>query len=372
MDERVDVANTDNMPIAKLLLQARNSIFDEELHHELNREARNLVNQGVRCVGDAVILPYEGEKLIEIDLVSLGDTNPAVSHLEFSSSSRKIAQGDDIVLKSVAISLRILLSHAHRQRLMQRSQPPPPIRGTNPPRPIYPIIKPILEILRHRSDVRAARTFLEHLEKHLSAATLNFNMEHFKTSPDLASLPSPATSATTSATEALANFLTASPHTSIVIHLPSNLTALKVEFHTSFVPPTMGTVYQATILSYPPASSLANLPQNIQFPSLSALEEHILHLLMLDIISLISANPATGSGWITISPYDGQLVRKNRERTVGQTFTIVVEKERLSLECRTVGRGTDHLRTVRWGEGEEEGYEKKGLLKVIEDALEGK
>ncbi len=372
MDERVDVANTDDMAIAKLILQARNSIFDEELHHELNREARNLVNQGVRCVGDAIILPYEAEKQIEIDLVSLGDTDLAVSQLELSSASREIPQGDDIVLKSVVTSLRILLSHAHHQRLVQRSQPPPPIRGTKPPRPIYPIIKPILEILRHRSDVRAARTFLEDLEKNLSAATLNFNIQNFITSPDLTSLPSLATSATTSATEALANSFTAPLHTSIVIHLPSNLTALKIELHTSFIPPTIGTVYQATILSYPPASSLANLPQNMHFSSLSALEEHILHLLMLDIISLISANPFTGSGWMTISPYDGQLVRRNRERTVGQTFTIMVEKEQVSLECRTVGGSTDHLRTVRWGEGKEEGYENKGLLKVIEDALEGK
>lgn len=372
VDEKAAEVNTEHMPIERLILQARNSIFDEELHHELNREARNLVNQGVRCVNDAITLPCEAEKQIEIDLVPLGDKDLAISQTDASSASRETPQGDDIILKSIAISLRILLSHAHHQILAQRSHPPPPIRGTKPPRPIYPILKPILEILRHRSDVQTTRTFLTNLNKHLSAATLNFDIEESPISPNLTNLPFLAASENTSATEALVKSLITPLHTSTIIHLPSDLTTVKLELHTSFDPPTVGTVYQATILSSPPTSSLPSLPQSMHFSSPSALEDHILHLMKLDIISFISTNLAAESGWTTISSHDGQLFRRDRERRISQTFTIFVEKELVSLECRTVGGGTDHLRTHRWVGGNEGRNEERGLLNVIEEALKEK
>ncbi len=368
-DEEVDEAKTEDMPMERLILQARNSIFDEELYHELNREARNLTNQGVRCVGDAIILPYEADKQLGIDLVPLGGTDPTISPTMESNANRETPHGDDIIVKSIAISLRILLSYAHHQNLARRSQPPPPIRETKPPRLIYPILKPILEIMRHRSDVQSARTFLENLGKNLLEAKLNFQIEGSKISPGLAKLPSLATSTSTSATKALVNSLITPLRSSIKTHLPSNVTALKLELHTNFLPPTMGTNYQATIISCPPASPLANLPQIMHFSSPSALEDHILHILTLDLLSVISTNPATGSELTIASPHDGQLIRKNRARKTTQTCTILVGKERLSLEWRSVGGGRDFSRALRWGEGKEEGNGGKGLLEVIKEAM---
>lgn len=102
--------------VEKEICSARDSIFDEELHHEIHREARNLVNQGVRCVDNSVLIPFETDKQIEIDLVP---TKDSASEDIYNSSS---------VVANIAASLRILLSYAHRQSLRNRSEKPPPLR----------------------------------------------------------------------------------------------------------------------------------------------------------------------------------------------------------------------------------------------------
>jgi len=368
LDEKVEGASTQEISIAQSILQARNSVFDEELHHELHREARNLANQGVRCIGDAVILPYEVDKQIEIDLVPLGGRDLNIPNIDTSNASSKTSQEDGIIVKSISISLRILLSHAHHENLARRSQLPPPIRETKHTRPIYAILKPILEVLRHRYDIQATQTFLENLGKAISAANLNFTIGDSTISPGLASLPFFAISAATPATEALVNSLTAPLKSSITVHFPSNLTILKVELYTNFLPPTMGTDYQVIMISSPPASPLASLPHSMHFPSPAALEDYIFDLLTVDLVSLVSTSPAIGGEWTIISPHDGQLIHRKKGCNVARTFTIDVEKYRLSLKWGKVGEGMDRLSVLRWSKREVDNG--KGLLDAIEEVLE--
>ena len=122
--------------IAKQILQARDSIFDEELHLEIHREARNLLNQDVRCKDSKILVPFEKDKQFEIDLVDIGrglHDSLAKSH---------------VAANSILIALRLFLCEAHRQNLQNRSQVPPPLTGEGKrPRPVYGILKPIMETL---------------------------------------------------------------------------------------------------------------------------------------------------------------------------------------------------------------------------------
>ncbi|KAL8947335.1 MAG: hypothetical protein Q9183_007800, partial [Haloplaca sp. 2 TL-2023] len=136
-------AEDDSKSLTKSLGKARNSLFDEELYHELNREARNLVNQGVRCMEDSVRFPYKDGLQVFIDLVS-------VEEAEESSQERDHDTVPDLTLAA----LRILLSHAHRQNRWRRSQPPPPITESAPPRPFYALLRPISELVQHDSVVK--------------------------------------------------------------------------------------------------------------------------------------------------------------------------------------------------------------------------
>lgn len=100
--------------------QARDSLFDEELHAELHREARHLINQGVTCIDDVIHMPFELDKSIQIDLVDSDD--PVPIDLE----------EDDIIPNGISITLHILLSHAHHQNLRRRSRPPLPLTEGKP------------------------------------------------------------------------------------------------------------------------------------------------------------------------------------------------------------------------------------------------
>ena len=130
--------NEKGSAIARQILQARDSIFDEELHLEIHREARNLLNQDVRCEGSKVLVPFERDKQIEIDLVDT-DHGGMVSLTE-----------PHVAADSILIALRLLLCRAHRQNLQKRSQVPSPLKGEGTrPRPVYAILKPIMETMEN-------------------------------------------------------------------------------------------------------------------------------------------------------------------------------------------------------------------------------
>ncbi|KAL9032052.1 MAG: hypothetical protein Q9180_006730, partial [Flavoplaca navasiana] len=119
----------DDKTLSERLFRARISLFDEELFHELNREARNLVSQGVHCMSGDVKVPYHDDCQLEISLVDVGMEEPTNSSNE-----------DSTIPAAIAATLRLLLSHAHRQNLQRRSQPPAPITDTPTPRPLYSLL----------------------------------------------------------------------------------------------------------------------------------------------------------------------------------------------------------------------------------------
>ncbi|KAK4694081.1 hypothetical protein P7C71_g3439, partial [Lecanoromycetidae sp. Uapishka_2] len=212
-----------DQPLEQEMLDARNSIFDEELHHELHQEARDLVNQGVRCVDSRVLLPYEIDKQIEIDIIPVMDEN--------SSESYDKSTLADIV----AISLRILIAHAHCQSLRKRSQVPPPLREHQVPRPIYNLLKPVIEWLHHKSQVQALQNMLESLQKLLSAAGLNFSFDLLGQSGHGPVTLDTATQKTvlSSTIDILLQTLTSPHYTKIRLWLLDEQMALTIDVHTA-------------------------------------------------------------------------------------------------------------------------------------------
>ncbi|KAL9008324.1 MAG: hypothetical protein Q9173_006535, partial [Seirophora scorigena] len=128
-------------PLTDLLTRARNSLFDEELHHELQRESRSLINQGVRSVGNAIRFPLKDNSEIEVDLQSAGE-------------AKGLLEGDSAIPTAIAMTLRILLSHAHRWNHRLRSRPPPPISDNPTPRRVYPLLRPIIEFNQHDTAIK--------------------------------------------------------------------------------------------------------------------------------------------------------------------------------------------------------------------------
>ena len=350
--------------IEEEILQARNSLFDEELHAELHREARNLANQGVVCIGDIVQLPYESDKSIQIDLIDID---------EIASEGPRKA---DLIPTGIDIALHILLSHAHRQNLRRRSAPPPPVHDGRRPRPVYQILKPIIEHLRHRSNVQSCNEFIANLTKTLATADLVLALQKDTTSswniPDNITNPQ---NNNASATENLIQSLIAPPRCSLTLSPPSKQSLHNIDLLTNLFPPTFGTAYHYTIESPKPESMTAILPSTTSLTSVSDVQAHILHLLTVDLVDHITSS---SPGWSVEDPHTGVLSRtfENRnEELESVTMRIVVEARKLVLEWvhhfeDVFARGGEARakQSVVWGQG---AASEKGLLDVIGDIVAG-
>lgn len=336
---------SEDTPVEKLILKARNSIFDEELHYELHREARNYANQGIRCIGDKILLPYENEKQIEIDILSSTDEElPPCS--------------EDLVSSTIAISLRILLSHAHRQNLRRRSQRPPVIKEGETPRPIYSILKPIVENLQHLSTLKQLKQFLDRLSETLSAAALSLKIEVPTTRYKL---PSKTSSVAMSSTEALVSVLTVPLRSAFTIHLPSSKTTIKLETVTSFQPLVSGTNFQISVLVSSPGSNIST--SSIPTSSFFQLKDNFLHLVKLDILEYLVSR---GDGWKTTLVHAGQIKRLREGRQ--ERIVLHLEEDCLRMDWAWAGNvgGNHQDGRIGWGAGINPGDNTRGLLGAIE------
>lgn len=97
------------------ILQARDTVYEEELFHELVREARIMGGQGVTTRQNLIRFAVSEEQEIMLDLA---DTD-----LESFSEDTDVIDSheDDVLADAIAHSTRILLSYAHRQNLHRRT-----------------------------------------------------------------------------------------------------------------------------------------------------------------------------------------------------------------------------------------------------------
>lgn len=365
-------------PLTEQLSQARNSLFDEELFHEMDREVRHLINQGVRVVRNAIRFPLDHNSEVEIDLIPLGE----------EEQDQAQNQSDSTIPDSIAMTLRILLSHAHRETHHRRTQPPPPLSETPPPRRVYPLLRPILEIKQHESAVKAAQATLRTLERTLSSASLSFSASQ---SPSSSLIP--PSQGKTSTIQSLLARLTSPHHFSTTLALPSNLSRLNLSIHTTFSPPTFGTSFTLSTLTSPVDSGVASMPQPLSFPTAEKLATHLFSLVALDICSLLQQKEEETEGseddaapeaeaeasiteWTQPSPYQAKLVR-NRSLENGrrkESLSITVDREGLHLQCvKRDGKSGGYTWRAETGNEaeaeEEEEEERRDFFDILEEKL---
>ncbi|KAK4136967.1 hypothetical protein BT67DRAFT_374853 [Trichocladium antarcticum] len=120
-------------PLQDRVKESRDTIFAQELWHEINREGRTLVGRGVRLEKSAVTYAMDPTRTISLELATVGD--------EDEGPGAEQPGPQDTVAESLCIALGILLSHAHRANEQGRSEPGATTRG--PPR-AYSILSPLI------------------------------------------------------------------------------------------------------------------------------------------------------------------------------------------------------------------------------------
>jgi mediator of RNA polymerase II transcription subunit 17, fungi type len=237
----------DSASIENLILQARNSVYEEELFYELSREARQLANQGVRTVDDTIVLSLGETTQILIDLIPVGEA----TRTDSEQPQPLCDTSDDDIAQGIALALRILLSYAHRVNLKRRSQIPPPIDRKRPIPPHF-ILHPILAHLLHQQALRALKSLLDSLVAPAAAAGLraSYSLSTYT------NCTSPVQHSTATATQKTWKTPVSTPADTVVdrfkdrlesiatIHFPGNQT-LTLETYTAHLHP-LGTEYIIT------------------------------------------------------------------------------------------------------------------------------
>jgi len=157
----IPAAAAEDAKVEAMILQARNTIFDDELWQELNREARTLGSLGIQSRGETLTYPLNPSQTMVLDLVPL----PEESFTQNSGPDNDIACG-------IVLALRLLLCHAHRQNHRRRTVPPPPISSSKKVIPPYALLRSLITCLTHQNTITSLHTLLAPLTNMLHSASL--------------------------------------------------------------------------------------------------------------------------------------------------------------------------------------------------------
>lgn len=188
-------------PLEGRVMEARNTIFHQELWYEINREGRTLLSFGVRLADGAVSYELDKHTKAVIRLCDLTDDAPAELGWEGGP--------DDVLAEAISSALPLLLSYAHRLNLRVRSQPgPPQVRQSRAGQP-YALLRPVIAYLEHERSLERATRFVSDLTWVLQSA--GYLSASFTLVEPPVSTASPGSSRHASSSEALLHtFL--SPH----------------------------------------------------------------------------------------------------------------------------------------------------------------
>ncbi|RFN49138.1 calcium channel yvc1 [Fusarium flagelliforme] len=163
-------------PLEEHVLEARNTIFSQELWHELTREARSLASYGVKPDGSRLtcdIDPASKSRII-LELVPLGTQASSDDHLP-----------DNQIAETISLALHILLGYAHRQNELMRTRPLPPHIARARGQQSHVLLRPIIGRLMHLDNVEVVTKHVGALVQSLQRAGVSsrFVLKTPKTSP---------------------------------------------------------------------------------------------------------------------------------------------------------------------------------------------
>lgn len=312
------------------ILQARDTLFEEELFHELMREARLMNGQGVTTRQNLIRLVVSEEQEIMLDLV---DADQDASDGDIDESHE-----NDVLADAISHAIHILLSYAHRQNLQRRTQPPPPLSQKRRPTPEYNLLRPVLAYLEHGSHVRWMESFLHDMTRIMKAAGIDCE----STAAPFASLGLQRKNPSLPKVEALVQGFLQPLESTFSGSLVTPRSSFRVKIRTNLSAQPFGTNYDISMV----------LPQNpgIQPPTRVGLKDEaagiFTHFMLLDIVSAISLQqPAAGgsnsvSKWQAAYPHHGELLaispateEPTKTMKVGLTrdeMTIAVQNTRVA------------------------------------------
>ncbi|OJJ50756.1 hypothetical protein ASPZODRAFT_137898 [Penicilliopsis zonata CBS 506.65] len=314
-----------------LILQARDTLYEEELFHELVREARVVANQGVTTRQNLIQFAV-GEQEILLDLVDVDQAIESENTEQCSGQQGQLAQ-------AIWHSIHILLAYSHRQNLRRRSQAPPPLSQKKRHLPEYPLLRPIMAYLQHNAHVRYLESFLRDVFGVLKSAGLKCN---FVSCP-FSSVRLPRPNSAGSKVENLVQGFLSPLESTFTASLLNPRSSFNVTIRTSVISPSFGTSYDISI-------QLPKFP-DVQAPTNMGLKEEVTaaltHFIMLDTVAAISMYrpklpeppsqvPQEPLTWEATYPHHGELTGSSPAKKPSQRMRITLSRAELTAETHPV------------------------------------
>lgn len=156
----------EDMTLEARIRNARDSLFDEELFHEMMLESRMLTSLGIAMEGAALCCADSGdENALEVTFEVMRLDQEGNLPSEEETKNDRLAQ-------AIAHVAGLLLTQAHRERLHKRSEVPAILMEQQNSQPRLQILRPILSFVRHQSAIDQLNTYLHQIEALLAAAKI--------------------------------------------------------------------------------------------------------------------------------------------------------------------------------------------------------
>lgn len=238
------------------VLEARNTIFAQELWHELHREAHSLASYGVRADNNSINFNPSSGPSLTLELETLEDSAATVG-----------ASPDNVLAEATHLGLHILLSHAHRLNELQRLRPTPPHQRRNQTQNQYHLLRPIIAKILYDRSVEQVTSFAGDLTRVLrqagvEAASFTLNTPPFPTA-ELKNTSGGASNRP-NASQALTNMLTSPADFQIELTLTPT-SRLQIRGRTFLLPLTT-TQFQLQLLPNVAAATAGSEPSNGEQP----------------------------------------------------------------------------------------------------------
>ncbi|KAK6086058.1 RNA polymerase II mediator complex component SRB4 [Seiridium cupressi] len=149
----------EDAPLQDRVLEARNTIFSQELWYEINKEARTLLSLNVRSVDASITYDVDAETKVILTLEDLDapETGGEDTHNEFANT--------------VVLGLHFLLLFGHRLNYFKRTQSTQANTSRNTP--TLSILRPLISRLTYDSACSRLTYFLAGLKTILNDAGLS-------------------------------------------------------------------------------------------------------------------------------------------------------------------------------------------------------
>ncbi|KAB8338862.1 hypothetical protein FH972_021806 [Carpinus fangiana] len=257
---RVRACEGDQAPIEAMIRQARDSLFEEEMYHELMREARGMLPSGVQVNDATIVAPMDSLDPARPPGETAEPRQILIDLVPRSSDMLDIIEPDSTA-DTLALAMRILMTGVYHQKFYSRTQPPPPLSKDKKAPALYRILRPILSYTIHSAAFSTIRKSLLPVFAALKSASIESSMQTSQVAPSIDSLLELAATSGKSKTKRMERLVSAlcEPLANSVT-LAINKHKITIDVATHLAPPYYGTQYLVATLSAldarqsPPAS----------------------------------------------------------------------------------------------------------------------